>query len=58
MKNIAVRSVAVCNSIIEPRENPLPIINTYTPCLLSFSIVYLKTSQLKIEFNSLQIITK
>jgi len=48
------RSVAVCSNIIESRENPITMINSTLPCLLSFSIIYLKTSQLKIEFYSLQ----
>jgi hypothetical protein len=48
------RSVAVCSSIIEPRENPITTINSALPCSLSFSIVYLKTSQIKIQFHSIQ----
>jgi len=48
------RSVAVCSNIIEPRENPITTIDSILPCLLSFSIIYLKTSQIKIEFHSLQ----
>jgi hypothetical protein len=48
------RSVPVFNRIIESRENPLTTIHSTLPCLLSFSITYLKTSQLEIEFHSLQ----
>ncbi len=48
------RSVGVCSNIIERRENPITMINSTLPCLLSFSIIYLKNSQLKIEFHSLQ----
>ena len=47
------RSVPVFNRVNEIRENPLTIINSTLPCLLSFSITYLKTSQLKIQFHSL-----
>jgi len=48
------RSVAICNSIGEPRENPILIRDSTLPSLLSFSITYLKSSQLKIQFHSLQ----
>ncbi|CAF0891159.1 unnamed protein product [Rotaria sordida] len=48
------RSVAVCNNIIEPRENIITTNNLTLPCLLSFSIIYLKTSQIKIQFHSIQ----
>ncbi|CAF0867662.1 unnamed protein product [Rotaria sp. Silwood1] len=49
------RSVAVCNNIIQPTEslittNDLPL----PPCLLSFSIIYLKNAQIKIQFHSIQ----
>jgi hypothetical protein len=48
------RSVAVCNNTIERRENLVTPVNSTSPCLLSFSIIYLKNSQLKIEFHSIQ----
>jgi hypothetical protein len=47
------RSVAVCNNIIEKKENPIPTIDSTSPCLISFSITYLKSSQIKIQFHSL-----
>jgi hypothetical protein len=47
------RSVPVFNRVTETRENPLTIINSTLPCLLSFSITYLNTSQLKVQFHSL-----
>ena len=48
------RSVPVLHSIIQSKENPLIMINSPSPCLLSFAITYLKNSQLKIQFTSLQ----
>ncbi|CAF2521378.1 unnamed protein product [Rotaria sp. Silwood2] len=48
------RSVAVCNNIIEPRENLITTNDLILPCLLSFSIIYLKNAQIKIQFHSIQ----
>ncbi len=48
------RSVPVLNNIIQLRENPLTLTNSTITCLISFSITYLKSSQLKIQFHSLQ----
>ncbi|CAF1449277.1 unnamed protein product [Adineta steineri] len=48
------RSVAICNSINETKENSITIRDPTLPCLLSFSITYLTNSQLKVQFNSLQ----
>ena len=42
------RSVAICNSISEPKENPLITRDSTLPCLLSFSLTYLKNCQLKV----------
>jgi hypothetical protein len=54
------RSVAVCNNIIESKQHTLDSLiktmkssNQFLPCLISFSITYLKTSQIKIDFRSL-----
>ncbi|CAF1107822.1 unnamed protein product [Adineta ricciae] len=48
------RSVAICNSISEPKENPLIIRDSTLPCLLSFSLTYLKNCQLKVQLHSIQ----
>ncbi|UJR29183.1 hypothetical protein I4U23_010397 [Adineta vaga] len=48
------RSIAICNSISEPKENPLITRDSTLPCLLSFSLTYLKSCQLKVQFHSIQ----
>ncbi len=50
------RSVPVCHDIIQSKEKSTitTTLNSKLPCLLSFSITYLKNSQLKIQFHSLQ----
>ncbi|CAF2162523.1 unnamed protein product [Rotaria magnacalcarata] len=48
------RSVAVCNNLLETRENVMAIKDFKLSCLLSFSIIHLKNSQIKIQFHSLQ----
>ena len=54
------RSVAICNNIIDSKQITIDSIiktiqssNQFLPCLLSFSIIYLKSSQIKIQFYSL-----
>ncbi|CAF1275051.1 unnamed protein product [Adineta steineri] len=54
------RSVAVCNNIIETKQSTIDSIiktiqssNQILPCLVSFSIIYLESSQIKIQFHSL-----
>lgn len=52
------RSVAICNNIIESKENPLTILNQIeSTYLLSFSITYLKNSQIKIKIHSFKSLT-
>lgn len=48
------RSVAICSNIIQSRETPLTLINLPSPCLVAFSLTYLKNSQLKVQFHSFQ----
>ena len=48
------RSVAICCNITASKENLLTTNNFSLSCFLSFSIIYLKTSQIKIQFYSLK----
>jgi len=47
------RSVAICSNIIQ-RETPLTLSHLPAPCLLAFSLTYLRNSQLKVQFHSFQ----
>jgi hypothetical protein len=54
------RSVAICNNIIDSRQSTIDSLiktikssNQFLPCLVSFSINYLKSSQIQIHFHSL-----
>jgi len=56
------RSVAICDNMIECHQNTIDSIiktmkssNQFTPCLVSFSVNYLKSSQIKIFFHSLSL---
>jgi hypothetical protein len=55
------QSLAICNNIIECQQSAIESIiktiqssNQFLPCLVSFSIIYLKSSQIKINFHSLR----
>ncbi|CAF3498120.1 unnamed protein product [Rotaria sp. Silwood1] len=59
-EKIRRRSLAICNNINESKQTTIDsIIKTiksstqFLPCLVSFSIVYYKSSQIKIYFHSL-----
>lgn len=54
------RSLAICNNISESKHTTISSIiqtmeskNVFLPCLISFSIYYFESSQIKIEFQSL-----
>ncbi len=54
------RSVAICNNIIESKQNTIDSLiktmkstNEFLPCLISFSMKYSKSSQIQIHFHSL-----
>ena len=47
------RSVPILNNIIASKLNVLPAIDSTSPCLLSFSVTHLKTSQIQLDFRSL-----
>jgi hypothetical protein len=53
--------LAICNNIIQSQQSAIESIiktiqssNQFLPCLVSFSIIYLKSSQIKINFHSLR----
>ncbi|CAF0845000.1 unnamed protein product [Adineta ricciae] len=54
------RSIAICHNLLDGKHSTLDsLIKTiasskqYSPCLMSFSITYCKSSQLKLQFHSL-----
>jgi hypothetical protein len=56
------RSVAICNNIIESKQSTINSIiktikssNECLPCLVSFSIIYLKSAHIQIQFHSLSL---
>ncbi|CAF0979264.1 unnamed protein product [Rotaria sordida] len=59
-EKIRRRSVPICNNINESKQSTIDSIiktiklsNQFLPCLASFSIIYYKSSQIKIYFHSL-----